>query len=70
MRADKPTSFRLPPQLKAELAEAATEKAVPFHAFVLSILDIWLSNRLRTKAKPDVGILGNTPTPQDDLKSP
>jgi len=56
-RADKPTSFRLPPEMKAELTAAANEQAVPFHAFTLTVLNEWLSKRLASKTKPDEGII-------------
>jgi len=56
-RADKPTSFRLPPEMKAELTAAANEQAVTFHNYVLTILNDWLSKRLASKTKPDEGIL-------------
>lgn len=58
-RHDKPTSIRLSSELKTELSAAASEEAIPFHTKVVAVLNEWLSKRLKSKAKPDQGIVND-----------
>jgi len=52
---DRPTSFRLPADIKQGLKEAASEQRVAQAWLIREILRYWLANRSKQKRRIEIG---------------
>lgn len=55
MPKDRPTSFRLPADIKQGLKEAASEQRVAQAWLIREILRYWLANRRKQKRLIEIG---------------